>query len=79
MVAFSVPGGSFMTIAGGFLFGQALATAYVLVGASVGASIVFIAAKTALGDVLHDGPGRGCRRWKPGSRRTPSTTCWCCA
>ena len=66
VVAFSVPGASFMTIAGGFLFGQTLATAYVLVGASVGASIVFLAAKTALGNVLHERAGPWMQKMEAG-------------
>jgi len=66
VVAFSVPGASFMTIAGGFLFGQALATAYVLVGASVGASIVFLAAKTALGNALHERAGPWLQKMEAG-------------
>ncbi len=52
VVAFSLPGGAVMTIAGGFLFGQWLGTGYVVVAATIGATILFIAAKTALGDLL---------------------------
>jgi uncharacterized membrane protein YdjX (TVP38/TMEM64 family) len=52
VVAFSLPGGAVMTIAGGFLFGQIWATAYVVVAATVGATLVFLAAKTSLGDQL---------------------------
>lgn len=66
VVAFSVPGGSFMTIAGGFLFGQWLGTAFVLFAASVGASIIFIAAKTALGSALHDRAGPWLQKMEAG-------------
>ncbi len=52
MVALSVPGGSWMTIAGGFLFGPLVACLYVVVSATFGAIIIFLIAKTALGDVL---------------------------
>jgi uncharacterized membrane protein YdjX (TVP38/TMEM64 family) len=52
VVAFSLPGGAVMTITGGFLFGQWLGTAYVIVAATIGATILFVAARTALGDVL---------------------------
>lgn len=52
VVAFSLPGGAVMTITGGFLFGQWLGTAYVIFAATIGATILFVAAKTALGDVL---------------------------
>ncbi len=66
VVAFSVPGGSFMTIAGGFLFGQIPATLFVLVGASLGASVIFVAAKTALGDVLHQRAGPWLQKMEEG-------------
>ncbi len=52
VVAFSLPAGGLMTIAGGFLFGTLAATSYVVVGATLGASLLFLAAKTALGDSL---------------------------
>ena len=42
-----------MTITGGFLFGQWLGTTYVIFAATIGATILFLAARTALGDVLH--------------------------
>jgi uncharacterized membrane protein YdjX (TVP38/TMEM64 family) len=52
VVAFSLPGGAVMTLAGGFLFGQVGATAAVVVSATIGATLVFLAAKTSLGDQL---------------------------
>jgi uncharacterized membrane protein YdjX (TVP38/TMEM64 family) len=51
-VALSVPGGAPLTVAGGFLFGIGLATGMVVVAATVGATILFLAARTALGDML---------------------------
>ena len=51
VVAFSLPGATLMSIAGGFLFGIA-ATLYIVVGATTGATILFLAAKTALGGAL---------------------------
>ncbi|MEO0400728.1 MAG: VTT domain-containing protein [Pseudomonadota bacterium] len=48
----SLPGASLLSILGGFLFGVPIGFASVLVSATIGASIVFIAAKTAFGDVL---------------------------
>lgn len=52
VVAFSLPAGGLMTIAGGFLFGTLAATIYVVIGATLGASTLFLAARTALGDTL---------------------------
>jgi uncharacterized membrane protein YdjX (TVP38/TMEM64 family) len=50
--ALSVPGAAFLSIAGGFLFPQPFATIYVVLGASLGACLIFLAAKTALHDFL---------------------------
>lgn len=52
VVAFSLPAGALMTITAGFLFGTLAATSYVVVGATLGASTLFLAARTALGDSL---------------------------
>jgi len=51
-VALSVPGGAVLTIAGGFLFGKWIATALVLVAATIGATLLFLAARTALSGLL---------------------------
>jgi uncharacterized membrane protein YdjX (TVP38/TMEM64 family) len=51
-VAISVPGGTPMTLAGGFLFGAALASVYVVFAATVGATVLFVVVKHALGDPL---------------------------
>lgn len=50
--AMSLPGGLILTIAGGFLFGTWLGGFYVIIGATLGATIIFLIAKTALGDTL---------------------------
>ena len=51
-VAISFPGASILTIFGGYLFGLALGVPVIITAATLGASIIFLAAKTALGDVL---------------------------
>jgi len=51
-VAFSIPGAVWLTIIGGFLFGTFGATAYVVVGATMGATAVFLIARYAAGDYL---------------------------
>ncbi|MCH9770294.1 MAG: TVP38/TMEM64 family protein [Gammaproteobacteria bacterium] len=51
-VAVSLPGALFITILGGFLFGIIPGTIYVVISATIGASIIFLAVKTALGDWL---------------------------
>ena len=67
-VAFSVPGAVFITIAGGFMFGPYLGTVYVVVGATIGAVGVFLAAKYALGDVLRARAGPAIKRMEAGFR-----------
>jgi uncharacterized membrane protein YdjX (TVP38/TMEM64 family) len=51
-VAFSLPGGLVLTIVGGFLFGPLLGPAYVVFAATLGATALFLIAKTAIGDAL---------------------------
>jgi uncharacterized membrane protein YdjX (TVP38/TMEM64 family) len=51
-VAVSVPGAAVMTLAAGLMFGLVLGTVVVVVAATVGASVVFLIAKTALGEPL---------------------------
>ncbi len=67
VVAFSLPGGAIMTIAGGFLFGL-VATIYVVIGATIGATILFVAAKTALGDALRARAGGFIKKMEQGFR-----------
>ncbi len=50
--ATSLPGGAILTVAGGFLFGPWLGTAYVVVAATVGATAVFLVARSAIGNIL---------------------------
>lgn len=68
IVAFSLPGGAIMTITGGFLFGQWLGTAYVVVAATIGAGVVFLAARTALGDLLRARAGPFLKKMEAGFR-----------
>lgn len=67
-VAFSVPGAVWLTIAGGFLFGTALATSATVVAATLGAMLIFCAARSSLGAVLHEKAGRWLTRIEAGFR-----------
>ncbi len=49
--AFMVPA-SFLTISGGVLFGLVFGTAGTVLGATIGASVLFMAAKTSIGETL---------------------------
>jgi len=52
VVAFSLPVGLVMTLSGGFLFGAVAGGLYAVSGATVGAVLLFLIAKTSLGDYL---------------------------
>jgi len=52
VVAFSLPGGLVMTVSGGFLFGAVAGGIYAAIGATIGATLIFLAARTSLGDWL---------------------------
>lgn len=52
VVALSLPGGLFMTLAGGLLFGWKLGAPATVVAATIGATIVFLIAKTSLGESM---------------------------
>ncbi|MCP4923153.1 MAG: TVP38/TMEM64 family protein [bacterium] len=54
VVAFSIPGGAIMTIAGGVLFGYVAGALSVVLSATLGATLLFLAAKTALGNALKE-------------------------
>lgn len=54
---FMMPGALWITIAGGFLFGLAGGTPATVIGATLGASMLFFAAKTSVGSVLRNMAG----------------------
>lgn len=68
VVALSLPGAVLMTLAGGFLFGWAVGAAATVVGATLGATLVFLAARTAAGDMLAARAGPGLARLAEGFR-----------
>ncbi|SNY90458.1 Uncharacterized membrane protein YdjX, TVP38/TMEM64 family, SNARE-associated domain [Cohaesibacter sp. ES.047] len=53
-VALSFPGASFITIAGGLLFGWAIGGIATVLAASLGATLIFLAARSVLGSSLRD-------------------------
>ncbi|MEM6310258.1 MAG: VTT domain-containing protein [Pseudomonadota bacterium] len=52
VVAFSLPGATIVTLTGGFLFGTTLGTALNVTSATIGAALIFLAARFGLGDRL---------------------------
>jgi uncharacterized membrane protein YdjX (TVP38/TMEM64 family) len=51
-VSLSIPGAVFLTVAGGFLFGVAVGAAASVAGASIGATFIFLLARSAIGEPL---------------------------
>ena len=66
VVALSLPGGLLMTVSGGFLFGAALGGTLAVIGATIGATILFLIAKTSLGDLLLAKAGAGIKKMQQG-------------
>ena len=52
IVSFSLPGAAVASLTGGFLFGLFPGTLYNILAATIGATIIFLAAKFGLGDYL---------------------------
>ena len=67
-VALSFPGASFLTIAGGFLFGWAIGGALTIFSASIGASLIFLAARSSFGAALRAKAGGFIDRFSEGFR-----------
>jgi len=57
VTATSLPGATLMSLVGGFLFGVAVGVLAVIVGATLGATIIFLIARTALGDSIRNRAG----------------------
>lgn len=56
-VALSLPGATIMTLAGGFLFGVAAGATLTVIGATIGATALFLIARSAIGDALRQRAG----------------------
>ncbi len=68
-VAFSFPAASILTIFGGFLFGWIIGGALVAVGATTGASLIFLATRSAFGGFLRQRVDGVVKRLADGFRR----------
>lgn len=71
--ALSIPGGLILSLIGGFLFKQPWAMLYVLIGATVGATLIFLAAKTAIGDLLRKKAGPRLAKMEKGFNKNPAS------
>ena len=52
VVSLSIPGALFLTITGGILFGTLIGGAASVVGATIGATVIFLVARSACGENL---------------------------
>ena len=57
VVAFSLPGALVMTLTGGFLFGLFAGTIFTVTAATIGATCIFVAARTSLGATMKERAG----------------------
>jgi uncharacterized membrane protein YdjX (TVP38/TMEM64 family) len=67
-VTISLPGASVLTMSGGFLFGTWLGGGAAWIGASIGATLIFLAARTAFGDALRTRAGSWLEKLRDGFR-----------
>lgn len=68
VVALSLPGATIMTLAGGFLFGWAMGGTLAVLAATLGSALVFLIARSAVGDALRNRAGPFLRRMEDGFR-----------
>jgi uncharacterized membrane protein YdjX (TVP38/TMEM64 family) len=69
VVALSLPGALVMTLAGGFLFGVATGSILTAIGATAGATVLFVVARSAFGNVLRRKAGPFLARMAEGFER----------
>jgi uncharacterized membrane protein YdjX (TVP38/TMEM64 family) len=72
-VAFSLPGAVFLTLSGGFLFGAVVGTLLTVVGATIGATLIFLFAKTLFGENALDRFGAPAAKLADGIRQNAAT------
>ncbi|MBC8130260.1 MAG: TVP38/TMEM64 family protein [Rhizobiaceae bacterium] len=72
-IAFVFPAPVILTVAAGFLFGWWLGGLLAITGATIGGSALFLAARSAFGDVLRRRAGGAIKRFAEGFRRDAFT------
>jgi uncharacterized membrane protein YdjX (TVP38/TMEM64 family) len=68
-VSLCIPGATLLTIVAGFLFGVVVGAAASVVGATIGATLIFLVARTALGEPLLKRAGRRANELAHGFRK----------
>ena len=66
MVTLSLPGAIWATLAGGFIFGTWVGGLYVVIGATLGATAIFLIARYALADFFREKAGKAITKMEDG-------------
>jgi uncharacterized membrane protein YdjX (TVP38/TMEM64 family) len=69
IAAFSLPVATLASVTGGFLFGTILGAVYAVVGATLGGTILFVAARTAFHDLLRAKAGSAIQKMEQGFKK----------
>jgi uncharacterized membrane protein YdjX (TVP38/TMEM64 family) len=69
VVAFSLPAATLLSVTSGFLFGTILGALYSVIAATLGGTILFVAARSALRDTLRAKAGPAIRKMEEGFRK----------
>lgn len=68
VVGLSLPGGTVLTLAGGFVFGGWMAGTYVVIAATLGSIVIFLGARYAFADLCHARAGSSLAKMEHGFR-----------
>lgn len=68
ITALSIPAGAVVTVAGGLLFGWFTGTLATVIGATIGATAIFLAAKSSFGALLREKAGPWLKKLEEGFR-----------
>jgi len=69
-VATSMPGLAIFTMAGGYLFGWFLGAAYTMIAATIASTIIFLLARSALGEAMRERAGPMIQRFAHGFKES---------
>ncbi|MBU6155918.1 MAG: TVP38/TMEM64 family protein [Alphaproteobacteria bacterium] len=69
VAAASLPAGAVLSVTGGFLFGSVFGAAWIVIGATIGATLLFVIARSALGEPLRRRFGGRIKAMEEGFRR----------
>ncbi len=72
-VAASIPALAVFTMAGGYLFGWVLGTAYTMIAATLASTCVFLIARSALGETMRERAGSLIKRFADGFQKSGLT------